>query len=322
MALQTLITINNEIQEHIFNPKDYTRATIDERLFQNAFDRYLEKKEAEYAPSNKYRTYYRNYFGYFEGRDVRDIKLKHLDEFYRKKLPKHLSSKYKNNIMACMFAFLRWLLRWGEIKELPTFPALDPDNSVPREAPTYEEQQLALPRIPKQHRDVIEFLMETGLRQGEACALKIKDINFMSGKMLVQRTLSAGQIRETTKGHSKTWRTLSTRAYEIIKERAGNRIGDEFVFINPKTGKRYSIEFLRVLWRKHSGMPYDLYSNRHGLATQLAETGAGQLEVQSIMGHADIRSTQRYFRPTADRQRTLLDRRGKEKVIDIRRGRR
>ena len=45
-ALETLISINNQIKEHIFNPKDYERRTIDERLFQNAFERFLEKKEA------------------------------------------------------------------------------------------------------------------------------------------------------------------------------------------------------------------------------------------------------------------------------------
>jgi integrase len=127
--------------------------------------------------------------------------------------------------------------------------------------------------------------------------------------MLIQRTLSAGQIRETTKGHSKTWRTLSSRAYDIVRAQAGDRIGDEFVFINPKTHRRYSGEFLRVLWKKHAQIPYELYSNRHG-----------ELELQAIMGHADIRSTRRYFRPTADRQRELLNKRGvKEKVIDIRR---
>jgi integrase len=248
--------------------------------------------------------------------------MKHLDEFYRKELPARLSSKYKNNIMSCLFAFFRWLLRWGDIKELPIFPALDPDNSAPREAPSWGEQQDALTRIPEQHRDVIEFLMETGLRQGEVCALKIKDINSMSGKMLSGRTLSAGQVRETTKGHHKTWRTLSTRAYEIVRERAGLRIGDEFLFIHPGTGRRYSVEFLRVLWREHAEIPYDLYSNRHGLATQLAEMGAGELELQALMGHADLRSTRRYFHPTADRQRHLLDQRGKEKVVDIRRKRR
>ncbi len=320
-AAQTLVTINNELQERMFNPIDYERATIDERLFQNAFESFLERKEATYAPSNKYRTYFRKYLGYFEGIDVRDIRLKHLDQFYHDYLPRSLSPKYRNNIMACVFAFMRWLLRWGDVKVLPVFPELDPNDSVPRDAPAYADQQEALLNLPEAHRDIVEFLMETGVRPGEACALKVMDIDFRQGKMLVRRTLSAGKIRETTKGHRRTWRTLSTRAEELVRANCYDRIGDEFVFINPVTGRHYTTEFLRVLWRNHSKMPYDLYSNRHGFGTQLAETGAGELELKELMGHADICSTRHYFRPTTSRQRSLLDRRG-ENVIELSKRRR
>lgn len=321
-SAEVLIKINNELADHAFNPRDYERKTIDERIFENAFEAFLEKKEEEYAPSNKYRTYYNNYLHFFDGRDVRDIKLKHLDEFYRKHLPERLSSKYKNNIMSCDFAFMRWLERWGEIKELPTFPELDPDDCIPREVPEYEEQQIALENIPDVHRDIIEFLMETGLRPAEACVLKIKDINFFQGKMLVCRTLSAGKLRETTKGHHKTRRTLSTRAYQLAKDNSLGRDSDEFVFINPLTLRGYKTEFLRKLWKKFAGIPYQNYSNRHALATRLAETGAGELEVMQLMGHADIRSTRHYFQPTADRQRELLDGRNKEKLVDLKTRRR
>lgn len=307
MALTTQIKINREIEEKIFDPKEYELKTIEERVFENAFERFLDKKEDEYAPSNKYRTYYNNYLHFFDGLDVRDIKLKHLDEFYKKHLPRRLSPKYRNNIMACMFAFLRWLKRWGDLKEVPTFPELQQDDCTPRDVPEYKEQQIALGNIPEVHRDIIEFLMETGIRPAEACALKIKDINFVQGKMLVCRTLSAGKERETTKGHHKRRRTLSTRAYQIAKENAIGRDPDEFVFINPMTGRGYKTEFMRKMWKKHAGIPYQNYANRHALATYLVERGAGELEVMQLMGHTDIRSTRFYFKPSTDRQRELLD---------------
>lgn len=309
-AVKTLLDINCEIKDHTFNPVEYKKKAVEERRFENAFERFLEKKESspKFAPSNKYRTYYNNYLHYFDGYDVRDIKLKHLDEFYSQ-LPQRLSAKYKNNIMSCLFAFIRWLLRWGEIKELPTFPELDPNDSIPREIPEYDEQQQALNNIPDVHRDIIEFLMETGMRPAEACVLKIKDINFKQGKMLVCRTLSAGTIRETTKGHHKLRRTLSTRAYEIAKQNSLNRDIEEFLFINPITVRGYRTEFLRKMWKKYSGVPYHNYANRHALATQLIEQGAGELEVMQLMGHKDIRSTRSYYHPTSDRQRELLDKR-------------
>ncbi len=325
-AVGDQIKINGEIKEHTFNPVDYEIKTIDERIFENAFERFLEKKEAEYAPSNKYRTYYNNYLHFFDGLDVRDIRLKHLDEFYTVHLPRMLSPKYRNNIMACVFAFMRWLRRWGDIKELPTFPALEPDDCSPRDVPEYEEQQAALANIPGIHRDFEEFLMETGLRPAEACVLRIKDINFIQGQMLVCRTLSAGKERETTKGHNKARRTLSTRAYQIAKDNALGRDPEEYLFINPATGRGYRPEFVRRMWRENAGIPYQNYANRHALARGLVEQGAGELEVMQLMGHKDIRSTRHYFQPTTDRQRELLDNRnnrsGKEKVIAIKNKRR
>ncbi len=308
-ALETLIRINNEIQDRLFEPGEYSKKAVDQRLFQRAFERFLDIKEKEYAPSNKYRTYYRNYFGYFADMDVRDIKMKHLHTFYREHLPSALSWKYRNNIMQSLFAFLRWLKRWGEIKELPTFPDLEKGDCTPRRAPDYEEQIEALHNIPADHQPIIEFLMETGMRPGEVCALKIGDIE--KGRALVQRTYSACVLRERTKSKRKAWRTLSTRALEIYVEQSARRDPDEFIFINPVTGDGYRLEFLRKTWRKHSQASFDLYSNRHGFGTQMAEMGLGELELQELMGHSDIRSTKQYFHPTPERQRDLLDRRGK-----------
>lgn len=325
-AFKDQLKINQEIEEHTFNPAEYETKAIDERIFENAFTRFLEKKEEEYAPSNKYRSYFNNYLHYFDGKDVRDIKLKHLEELYKKHLPRDRSPKYRNNIMSCMFAFLRWLKRWGDLKELPTFPELDPDDCTPRDVPTYEEQIKALRNIPEVHRDFYEFGMETGMRPAEVCVFKIKDINFFQGKVLVRRTLSAAQERETTKGHHKRWRTLSTRAYEIAKENGLRRDPEEFLFINPVTLSGYRTEFVRKLWKKYAGIPYQNYSNRHALATRLVESGAGELEVMELMGHSDIRSTRHYYKPSKDRQRELLDNRNtphqKEKVIAIKSRRR
>jgi integrase len=314
-ALETQLKINNQIKDHEFYPKDYDRRTIDERVFENAFERFLDEKEKEYAPSNKYRTYYNNYLHFFDGLDIRDINTRKLHDFYKKHLPRRHSSKYRNNIMSCVFAFLRWLKKFGELKNLPVFPQLDPDDCTPRDVPEYHEQQIALDNFPEIHRDIEEFLMETGMRPGEACTLKIKDINWVQGKMLVRRTLSACQPREKTKGRHKTLRTLSTRAYEIARENSLGRDPEEYIFINPITGRAYKTEFLRKQWKRFAGIPYQNYSNRHALATRLVEQGAGELEVMKIMGHADIRSTQSYFAPTADRQRDLLDNRNK--VVDI-----
>jgi integrase len=198
-------------------------------------------------------------------------------------------------------------------------PDIESPDSVPRTALGYDVQVEQLNLIPEPHRDFIEFLMEAGLRPAEGCALKIGDYHPSLRKILVQRTYSRNVLIETTKGKSKIWRTLSTRANELILSAIGNEIDpDRFVFINPATGRGYLCEFTRKLWRKHTTVSEDLYaSTRHSLASQLADDGAPARLIQETLGHKDIRSTNVYMHPTDSKKREYLDGRGK--VVEMKR---
>ena len=322
-AFADLLTINNEIKEKVFNPQDWLPKTVEGRKFVNAFEKWCDQTKAKLSPSF-YRTrlvYFRTHYTYFYEMDVRDIKLKHLQIFYDS-LPSKLSAKYKRNMVDCLRSFLNWLLRWGELKELPIMPEIQTPDSVPRQAISYEEQLEALSHIPIEHRGIIEFMMESGLRPGEACALKIGDITFRDRSMMVQRTYSETELRETTKGRHKMRVPLSDRACELIQDAIGNVLGDRFVFINPVTKRGYIPETVRKIWKKYSGSDVDMYSaTRHSFCTQLVEMGMSEIEAQGIMRHKDARSTRSYFHPTQERQRGFLNQRGKvillKKATDV-----
>lgn len=307
------------IAAKVFNPKEWTLKAIEERRFINEFETFLKQKEKKLKPATKYlyETYNRLYFVPLYNLDVREIKLKQLQTWYDA-LPS-LSAKYKKNMTDCLRTFFRWLLRWGEIKECPIFPEIETAYSAPRTYLDYNTQIEALNRIPEQHRPIYEFLMETGFRPGETCALRISDLDIRNKRILVQRGYSKGILVESPKEGSKKWRTLSTRAYEIVIAAIGNRAGSDFLFINPATGRGYKGEFLRKTWRNYSQSGIDLYSaTRHSLASQLANEGISQSELQDIMGHADPRSTARYTHFTEERKRLHLDSRGK--VLELKKG--
>ena len=316
-AVEAQLEIDRHIRDKVFNPLEWLPKAIEERKFENAYDKWLSKKAGKVSPATfkTLTSYNKNHFTFFSGKDVRDIKLKDLQSFYDE-LPAKLSNKFKKNLVDCLRAFFRWLLRWGELKELPIMPEIAEADSIPRQAIDYSTQIEALHRIPEQHRDIIEFLMESGLRPGEAAALKILDICFKTRTMLVQRTYSANVLRETTKGRHKMRIPLSDRACEIIQRNLNDRTGDHFIFINPVTGRGYFTEFMRRVWRQHSGIENDLYScTRHSFCTQLVELGMSEIEAQGIMRHKDSRSTRAYYHPTQERQRQFLNRRGN--VIDL-----
>lgn len=183
-AAEALISINRQIDDHVFDPREWEPAVVTRRLFENEINAWLERKEKDQeadkiAPSTlgNYRTYRKHYYSkssHLCGHDVREIRLKHLQLFYDDLAG---SAKYRKNIMDGLHTFFCWLKRWGEIVEVPTWPEVEEPIGKARFALTREEQEKALGRIPPEHRDILEFAMEAGLRPSEACALMTIDIN-------------------------------------------------------------------------------------------------------------------------------------------------
>jgi integrase len=87
-------------------------------------------------------------------------------------------------------------------------------------------------KFPEEHRDILYFQGETGLRVSEVCALQIRDCNIPSSMILIQRTYSGYELIETTKGNRKDWIPLSKLALKIASKHVRNRFGYDFLFIN------------------------------------------------------------------------------------------
>ena len=165
------------------------------------------------------------------------------------------------------------------------------------------EQYQALEQLPEQHKNAIEFMMESGLRPGELCALKLKDIFLDKKYAVIQRTYSAKMIKETTKAKNKKPIPLSDRAIDILLLRIRNKFPDSFVF-------GYTPRTLQNAWKRYSGLNVSLYeATRHSFCTQIVETGANTLQAQALMRHSDIRSTQKYFHASLTNLREIINRR-------------
>jgi integrase len=302
-GLALKIEINKRIQDRVFDPRDYLKEVIDERRFHNAFEKWLEEKEKEEQDNRLspetlrcYKAYYRNYFSSFESLDVREFRLKHLQNFLNG-LPNRLSSKYKKNMMNCLHAFFTWLKRWGDIREIPVFPEVRVSDSKIMRPITYEQQIEAIERIPQEHRGIFLFMRETGIRISEACALMVGDVDFANRRALIQRNWSGAKLQETTKGRNKEYIPLSELAIEVARVNAGERIGKSFLFINCETRREYRPEFLRRLWKAYSGVEATLKeSMRHSTLSDWANHGASAFQIKELARHSDIRVSDNYVK--------------------------
>ena len=303
-AQKMLTAIRQKVDDKEFDPFDHVHSKIKERQVVTKLAEWLDQKQTEMkngelaiSTYRHYRAYFSEYYKPFFGKvDCKEIDFQKLEAFKDSLAKKGIKIKTRRNILNAFHAFTVWLFQKGVIKAMPAFPTIKGDDAIAKISLEYDDQQVFLEKIPLAHRDIMDFGFETGLRPGELCARKIYDLDLRAGKAMIQRTLSCGEIRETTKAKNKRPIPLSDRALSIATVHAGGRYGQDFLFLNPSTGRGYRTEFLRCLWRDHAKSGVTLYeAMRHSFATQIIEGGADLATAQTLLRHADIRSTQAYF---------------------------
>ena len=132
---------------------------------------------------------------------------------------------------------------------------------------------------------IVAFLLLTGARRNEVLHATWKDFDFTRGNW---------RIPETKSGHARHI-PLNEGALRILEQVRGKSRSD-YVFGNPKTGHHYTHIF--SAWdtaRKKAGLPnVRLHDLRHTFASLLVNNGRSLYEVQKLLGHTQVKTTQRY----------------------------
>jgi integrase len=132
--------------------------------------------------------------------------------------------------------------------------------------------------------DLIEFLLLTGARKSEASNARWENVNLETGIWTVP----------VSKSGKPRYIPLSRAAVQVLARRKTN--GSEYVFPNPRTGK--PLQALHSTWnriRTRAGIPdVRIHDIRHHVASLLVNNGRSLYEVQKLLGHVDISTTQRY----------------------------
>jgi len=235
---------------------------------------------------------------------------------FSKALPSDLKISSRRAIMNNLHVFFTWCYKEGLISSIPAFPTVKGNNSRPRVALTTGDQYMALEKLPEYIRDVYEFEFNTGIRPGETCALKIRDIDFLNKTATIRATFTMGKFRDSDKEGHKQPIPLSERAIEIARLRAAGRFPEDWLFLNNQ-GTHYSVETLRDTWSKHSGTPITHYeATRHSFCTQIVEV-ADKKVAKALMRHVSDSSTDRYIHARTEYLREHLEKRGD--VVELKR---
>lgn len=151
---------------------------------------------------------------------------------------------------------------------------------------------------------MLEVLYSCGLRVSELTSLRMADLFF-----------GEGYLRVTGKGDKQRAVPVSSAAREKIhrylEERTPARSGEEAVFLNNRGAKLSRVMLFTLLRQaaQRAGIEKRIspHTFRHSFATHLIEGGANIRQVQELLGHESILTTEIYTHLDGERLRSTVE---------------
>jgi len=238
-----------------------------------------------------------------------------LEAFVRQLMSSGLSPRSVARSVACVRGFFRFLVLDGR---LPGSPA--DDLRAPRSWPalprflSIDEVDRLLTRpdagthVGVRDRALLELLYATGMRVTELVTLKTGDISLVGGfltclgKGAKERVVPIGRAATDWIG-----RYLASARPALLKDRES-----AFLFVNARGGLTLSrVGFWKIIkkYGRLAGLTQELSPHvlRHSFATHLLERGADLRMIQTLLGHADLSTTQIYTHILEARLKVVYD---------------
>ena len=231
------------------------------------------------------------------------------------------SATRKNGRLAIFKRLVRWGYKTGYISDISFLDKLEPFKCPPHresiqdkylEQTEYRAVHDAM--TVEGHRLLMEFLVLSGLRTGEALALEKADVDFVNKTICVNKTYNDNEVSTS---HAKT--TSSIRFVHIQPQLADclHRVQAYFKRVEVKNGIRSDLLFHTengsnyryYAFRKHLGNVTEKtigrrltpHALRHTHASILFEQGFSYDEVADRLGHHDSKITKQIYVHTTKR---------------------
>lgn len=143
------------------------------------------------------------------------------------------------------------------------------------------EKLIAIPNL--KHRAMLTLMYSVGLRLSELLNLSIGDIDG-----------SRKQIKVLGKGKKDRYLPMSDDTLYLLREYFKLHKPKTYLFEGQKGG-RYTDTSVRAICRKYLGAKAHPHMLRHSFGTHMLERGTDSRYIQHMMGHSNIKTTQRYM---------------------------
>ncbi len=220
----------------------------------------------------------------------------------------HSTQKTKASIarkLAALRTFFQFLVREGVLElnpaKLVSTPRLEkklPKHLSIEEAIKFIETPDKETDLGKRDAAMLELLYATGVRVSELTKMDLKDIDLknklirVSGKRRKERIVPFGEpARETLKSYLNVRERYLNSAPVSLREEEALFLNYQGTRISPRSVGRMVEKYISICAGMHNISPHAL---RHSFATHLLDSGADLRDIQELLGHARLSSTQIY----------------------------
>ncbi|HEY3739398.1 MAG TPA: site-specific tyrosine recombinase XerD [Bryobacteraceae bacterium] len=243
----------------------------------------------------------------------------------REDLRQYIDSLYANGLKGRSVArhittirnLYKYLLEQRAVENDPTEFLTSPKLGAPLPKYLNHEQVGAVleasnaidPAKPTQIRDraMLELLYASGLRVSELCAAQFSDVETNLG---IIRVMGKGNKQRLVPMGEEAIKAIETYVSTVRPQLLAGR-ASPYLFVTSRGGRLTRQAFWKLLGErgKRAGIFRGLSPHvlRHSFATHLIEGGADLRSVQTMLGHADISTTQIYTHVARTRLRKTVD---------------
>ena len=228
---------------------------------------------------------------YFGAMRMSDIEKRDVVQLINDQLPSYKPGSINRVIILLRYMFnlaIKWEVEGVSRNPTAGLPLLKEDNHVERFLSSEEAKALLIAIKNSKNpmlQHIISMLILTGARKREVLDAKWEDFD-------MERNI--WRIPTTKAGKARIVPLSDAASVLLIKLRQRKRCAHAFA--NPATLKRYSSVYYS--WhtaRKEAGLnDVRVHDLRHSFASFLVNAGRSLYEVQTLLGHTQIKTTQRY----------------------------
>jgi len=246
-----------------------------------------------------------------EHQDLANARISDIDEALIEDFVRHRSQQVSpasvNRALATLRRLLRLAQEWHVIDRVPRIRMLQGEYN--REfVLTHDQEAAYIEAAPQPLRDVAVLILDTGLRVGEALALKWPDVHLvpLNGSRLGFIHIRQGKTRNAIRNVS-----ITSRVLEILAEHK-SLATSEYVF--PGLGNGHllvsSLDHAHRRTREALKFPrqFVLHSLRHTFLTRLGLAGVEAFTIMKLAGHSSVTVSQRYVHPTPQAMENAVER--------------